>query len=162
MKLLHSINVDAITPAMELLPRRMDSFQARHQMLTIGLQESRLQYRKQIPNGPAHGLWQFEKGGVRGVLTHASTRLHARALCEKLEVEPTVPAVYDSLRFDDVLAAGFARLNLWWHAEPLPPLGAKDDAWNYYLFCWRPGKPHPHTWERYYDQVTEYMLCHEY
>lgn len=162
MTLLHQINLDAISPAMELLPKRMDSLLSRHLLLTTGLQEGKLIYRKQQPNGPAHGLWQFERGGVKGVLNHRSTRSYAESICGNRGVKPTISSVYEALPHDDILAAGFARLNYWWHSEPIPPLGAREQAWNYYLFCWRPGKPHRQTWNAHYDRATEYLLCHNY
>lgn len=55
----------------------MDSAAARCQMLAIGLQESRLQHRRQN-GGPARGFWQFEKGGgVKGILFHETAQERA-------------------------------------------------------------------------------------
>ncbi len=147
--------LNAVDPAMALLPASMDSREARVLMAAIGMQESRLIHRRQI-GGPAHGLWQFERGGgVRGVLRHAATEDHAVRLCRLLKVEPTVDAVYEQLEFDDVLAAGFARLNLWWHAARLPRIGDTEAAWAYYIATWRPGRPHLSTWPAMYRAALE-------
>ena len=61
----------AIEPALLLLPARMESAEATVMLLAIGLQESRLEHRRQI-KGPARSFWQAEKGGgmVHGVLRH--------------------------------------------------------------------------------------------
>ncbi|WP_454703469.1 hypothetical protein [Achromobacter pestifer] len=143
---LSDINQTAISPALALLPTKMDSPAARVMLLAIGLQESRFQHRRQI-NGPARGFWQFEQGGgVLGVLTHAASAALARQVCEARGVAPTTAAVYGRLENDDVLAAAFARLLLWTDAARLPAVDDKDSAWALYLRTWRPGKPHPNTW----------------
>ena len=52
----------AIDPALSLLPPVMDTRAARAMIISICLQESRLQHRRQI-GGPARGFAQFERGG---------------------------------------------------------------------------------------------------
>ena len=144
-----------LAQAYKLLPPRMNSDRATVLLLAIGLQESRLTARRQI-RGPARGLWQFEKGGgVRGVLKHPATAMDARVLCKVRDVAPTADAVYPQLEHDDVLAAGFARLNLWWLPDPLPALGDWATAWEQYLDAWRPGKPHAGTWGGLYAEALD-------
>lgn len=53
--LIEEIYETAIVPALELLPPKMSSKRAVVMMLAIGLQESRLIYRRQI-KGPAKDL----------------------------------------------------------------------------------------------------------
>lgn len=142
------------------LPAAMDTPQARVLLIAIGLQESRLTHRVQlikdkktgelVPRGPARGLWQFELGGgVAGVLNHRLVRDRARALTGYPKV--SAAEVHKRLSEDDVLAAQLARLLLWTDPKPLPTEAA--DAWNYYIRVWRPGKPHPQTWEAFWDQA---------
>lgn len=137
---------DAIEPALALLPSAMDSLAARVMLIAIGLQESGLTTLQQI-GGPAHGLWQAEKGGmVRGVLKNPRTMLSAARLCQARHVPATEADVYEALLTDDVLAAGIARLGLWADLAPLPAIGDVHGAWNCYLRNWRPGKPRPADW----------------
>ena len=144
-----------MSPALSLLPAKMDSAAARCQMLAIGLQESRFLHRRQI-GGPARGFWQFEKGGgVRGVLFHATTQEQAQVVCKARGVPATMDAVYEALDKDDVLAAAFARLLLWTDPRPLPALGDAGTAWALYQRTWRPGKPHPQTWGDLYSRALE-------
>ena len=151
---LSEIIKTGIDPALALLPAKMDTSAVRVMLLAIGLQESRFIHRRQI-GGPARGFWQYEKGGgVRGVLTHASTKEHAQAVCKARGVPATADAVYDALDKDDVLAAAFARLLLWSDPKTLPALGDADAAWALYLRTWRPGKPHPETWPDLYRQAV--------
>ena len=120
-------------------------------IIAICLQESRLQHRKQI-NGPARGFAQFERGGgVKGVMHHRATASFAAEVCKALSYEPTSNAVYDALSDNDVLAAVFARLLLYTLPRPLP--GPADEGWEQYLSAWRPGKPHPETWEAFYHEA---------
>ena len=131
-------------------------------LVAIGLQESRLIHRKQLPLrpgapfGPARGLWQFERGGgVTGVLTHPATKTIAAKLCREFDVVPAPSSVWNALAEDDVLAAAFARLLLWADPRPLPTIGARDEAWACYIRNWRPGKPHRHTWDSLYDAAVQ-------
>lgn len=162
-ELMRDVNDTIITPALRLLPRSMDSREARVMLLAIGMQESRLRDRWQIVDrrrpevrGPARGLWQFERGGgVTGVLNHSASRALARELCGVRGVVPAPSTVWTWLAEDDVLAAGFARLLLWTDPRPLPRLGQPDAAWGYYMDNWRPGKPHRRTWGAFYRQALE-------
>ncbi|MBS0430488.1 MAG: hypothetical protein JSR41_24645 [Proteobacteria bacterium] len=154
---LTEITERGINPALALLPARMDSYEARVMLLTIGQQESRFQYRRQMvgsppqPTGPAMGFWQFERGGgVKGVMTHPAVASLARMLCEARGVPFEADAIWRAIENDDVLAAGLARLLLFTDPKPLPDVKAVDSAWNYYVRTWRPGKPHAQTWPSYH------------
>lgn len=152
MNLLRQTIVDAIDPALALLPPALTSDNARVMMLAIGLQESELIHRYQVLSGggrgPARGLAQFEDGGgVKGVMTHASSRDLARELCEARGTAWDRRTIWQRLEFDDVLAMGFARLLLLTDPAPLPgPDAHPDISWAYYERNWRPGKPHPRKW----------------
>lgn len=145
---------DILNPSLDLLakiggPKR--DLRADVLLIAIAGQESNWESRVQHGNGPAHGLWQFERlGGVAGVLGDARTCLQARALCKRRGVMPEPRAVWNRLTEDDVLAAGFARLLLFTDPRSLPPIGEQDGAWRVYLKCWRPGKPRPDHWPRNY------------
>jgi len=147
-----------IDPALRILPPMMTSRRAMAMLLAIGMQESRLTHRKQI-NGPARGLWQFERGGgVAGVLRHPLTQGHAATLCWRCGNAGTTASVYHALESDDVLAAGFARLLLWTLPGALPARDDADGAWDQYIAAWRPGKPHRHTWDDFYREAWE-VVC---
>lgn len=154
----------AIDPALSLLPDRLDSAPAVLIMLAICGQEADFRYRRQLGNGPARGLWQFERGGgVRGVLTHPASRESAYALCAARGFEPVATSVHAALEADDVLAAGFSRLLLWTDPCRLPAAGDIEGAWQLYLRTWRPGAYTRGTptergalrakWARYYAQA---------
>lgn len=155
---LTEITERGINPALALLPARMDTFEARIMLLTIGQQESRFEHRRQLvgsppqPTGPAKSFWQGEKGGgmVRGVRTHPATAKLASMLYEARGIGPTDQAIWDAIENDDVLAAGLARLLLFTDPKPLPAVQEVDAAWNYYVRTWRPGKPHPDKWPSYH------------
>ena len=141
----------AIRPALRLLPANMDGQAASAQILAIALQESRCEHRRQI-GGPAHGYWQFEQGGgVRGVLRHPASKPYIRQVLAALDYDAPaeeLPEVcYIAIEHNDTLAAAFARLLLWTLPEALPGRDDVDEGWRQYLEAWRPGKPHPDTWE---------------
>lgn len=144
-----------IKPGLSLLPSRMDTPEARVQLVAIGLQESRFQHRRQI-GGPARGFWQFERGGgIAGVLTHRTTSQHIARVCANLRFDCTTKVCYEAVAFNDALACAFARLLLWTIPRPLPAIGQVDEAWSYYIEGWRPGKPHPQTWDELYEQAVK-------
>lgn len=156
---LKMITDTALNLGLALLPARMDTPEARVMLLAIGLQESRFVHRRQI-GGPARGFWQFEKGtrasrgGVWGVFLHAASRDHLATLCKARSVAGDPDAIYAALEYDDVLAAGVARLLLWTDPKALPPVGDADAGWALYLRTWRPGKPHPQTWPDLYREAA--------
>lgn len=143
-----------LTPALAMLPARMDSLRARRILLAIQAQEDTQQRRRQWPQGPARGLWMFEEqGGVHGVLRHQASADIAQQVCLVRHVKPEARAVWLQLEHDDVLAAAFARLLLWTDPKPIPDeIGA---AWAYYLRTWRPGKPHVSRWQANWNAAVE-------
>lgn len=146
---------DVLPKAYELLPASMASTRANVMLLAIGLQESNLEYRRQI-GGPARGLWQFEKGGgVKGVLTHKASKNIALDVCQALDIVPDADACYLALAENDILAACFARLLLFTDPKPLPDVNDTGGAWDYYNRIWRPGKPHPLRWHACHEKARE-------
>jgi len=143
--------------ALAELPKSMDTPAARVQLIAIALQESRLTTRDQIVKGkkpgvkgPALGLWQFELGGgVKGVLSHPASALHANHLV----FTSTSREVWLRLETDDKLAAQFARLLLLTDPRPFPKRGDAAGGWNYYVRNWRPGKPHAGTWGAFWREA---------
>ena len=148
---------NALEPALKLLPAKMDSLAGRAMIVSICLQESRLKYRAQI-GGPARGYAQFEReGGVIGVLSHASTRPHIRAVLAALDYSPDSDqsACYAAIEHNDILACAFARLLLWTLPDALPAQDDPGAGWSQYIKAWRPGKPHRETWNTFYEQAWE-------
>jgi hypothetical protein len=139
--------VQAIEPALALLPDAMTSDAARVMLLAIGRQESGFATRTQI-SGPARGFPQFEMGGVMGVMRHPASAEHCKDLCAERDVGYAPSLIYKALANDDVFAMGMARLLLWTDPRPLPALGDMQGAWNLYERCWRPGKPSYPRWHQ--------------
>lgn len=137
---LTEIYEKAIRPAYALLPANQRSREATALLLAIGLQESAFKYRRQI-KGPARGFWQFELGGgFRGVMQHRASADTACALSDaRGYAHMTEAEQFTQLEFDDVFAAGIARLLLWTDPQALPALNSPDEAFEYYLRNWRPG-----------------------
>lgn len=141
------LNAQILSPGLALLPIAMDSVKARVELLTINLQEDPQQLRRQMGNGPARGLWQFERGGgVKGVMGHHATTGHAHRLCVERGVEWDAAAIWSRLETDDLLACGFARLLLYSDPKPLPDVTDDAAGWDLYERTWRPGRPHPEKW----------------
>jgi hypothetical protein len=152
---LHRVNSLILTPALSLLPPQMDSLPARAMLISIGLQESRFEHRRQI-RGPARGFWQFELNGVRGVMRHRLTMERVNDMLTALQYGPlTSEELHPILEHNDTAAAVMARLLLWTLPQTLPARDQPVRGWDQYLDAWRPGKPHSHTWERFYQQAWE-------
>lgn len=147
----------AIDPALVLLRNELRSDAARAMMVAIALQESRIKHRKQI-GGPARGFWQFEVNGVRGVLNHAKTQPKIHEVLSALDYPPehwTPGNCHVAIEHNDVLAAAFARCNLWWLLGPLPRRSDPGEGWRQYMEAWRPGRPHRQTWDSLYEQAWD-------
>ncbi len=148
------VNRRIIPAAYALLPYRMADYHATALLLSIGLQESGFVTRRQGGGGPARGFWQFERGGVLGVLTHAASGRYVSPVLEALAYPPDPEGgVYELLEHNDVIAAVVARLLLWTDKAPLPPRDDPSGAWKLYLRLWRPGRPHPDTWAANYARA---------
>lgn len=130
----------AITPALCELPPMPAEAAAKQLLLTIAGVESGWLHRRQMGDGPARGLWQFERGGgVAGVLQHRATAALAAAALRRRQIPAAPDAAWRALEHDDVLAAIFARLLLLSDQAPLP--GDVVAGREVYLRTWRPGKP---------------------
>lgn len=170
---LAEITARGIDPAMKLLPCKMDSPEARVMLLAIGLQESDFRDRRQlitvtrggsrvkVPEGPAKSFWQGELTGgmVHYVPRHPATKELAAYLCQSRQVAFEDRAIWNAIEGDDVLAAGLARLLLYSDAAPLPALGKRQTAWNYYTRNWRPGKPNPKKWAGCYERAMDFLAA---
>lgn len=169
-ELLHQVTRTAVDPALEILPRHLDTDRARVMLLAIGLQESGLEHRWQIVDrnrpeikGPARGLEQFElgskasRGGVWGVYLHRASHELLRELCRARNLGFEPRNVWGQLEHDDVLAMGVARLLLLTDPQPLPAVDDQRAAWKYYLRTWRPGKPKPQPWPGHHDRARAFV-----
>lgn len=136
----------ALGPAFFLLPGKMDKPEARALLIAIALQESALKKRRQFGKGPARSYLQFERAGVRGVLTHKASRAYAKDVCGALDIPATGPAVHQAIEFSDVLAVCFARLLLWTIPLALPTVDQPEEAYAQYVAAWRPGREHSRDW----------------
>jgi len=141
-----------IYPGLALLPKQMYSPSAIAMLLTIGFQESRFSYRRQI-GGPARGFYQFEQGGgVAGVLKHYQTAIIINGILDRLQYDRNISTSYAAIEHNDALATAYARLLLWTLPDSLPQKDECDRSWEQYLEAWRPGKPHRQTWNEFYRQ----------
>ena len=146
--------------ALSYLPGQMNSPGAKAELLAIGGQESDgFNARVQYGGGPAHGFWQFEKGGaVKGVLTHPSTSIIIQPVLHVLRYSADINACYEAITHNDVLACVFARLLLWTVPGSLPTVNEPDKGWHQYLSGWNPGKPHPKTWAKNFAEGWQTVL----
>lgn len=142
----------AIIPAFDELAALgiPDSPQARRFVLAISMQESGLRHRRQVVNGtesgPASSFWQFEQGGgCKGVLNHKLTAQRMNLLCQSYNVEPSTSALWEAIRYNDILGAACARLLIYTLPHKLPETAV--EGWEQYIEVWRPGKPREETWE---------------
>lgn len=134
----------------------------------IALQESDYRERQQLSKGsskwwdstetPAVSFWQFENIGTLEVLGNRATRSDALSLLELLGYPEHLPTIRAAMVNNDFLAAGFARLALWRHPDPLPSQFEEEKAWEYYLKIWAPGKPKRERWDERYKLAWETVL----
>ena len=147
------LRAHVLPAAYAVLPKAMQSPAATAMLIAIALQESKCCHRRQL-GGPARGLWQFELGGLRGVLSHKASKPHLANALEALSYpvtdDATVP--YVAIEHNDVLAAVCARLLLWTLPAPLPGPQEPSVGWGACLSAWRPGKPHRETWDAHYAE----------
>ena len=165
------VNIDAVIwhvyryifPAtFALLPGQMDSPTARAMLLAIALQESAGFARQQggtkirEGEGPAKGLWQFERKGGCAEVLEADLRPFVLSVCENLGYPaPTFNSLHEAIEHNDVLACALARLLLWKDPRLMPDSTQPGKGWQIYLDRWRPGKPHPDKWPANFARAWE-------
>ena len=105
------LRAHVLPAAYAVLPKAMQSPAATAMLIAIALQESKCCHRRQL-GGPARGLWQFELGGLRGVLSHKASKPHLANALEALSYpvtdDATVP--YVAIEHNDVLEIGRAHV----------------------------------------------------
>jgi hypothetical protein len=142
--------------ALSLLPPEYDTPAARRLMIAIALQESGCKARRQHGNGPARSLWQFERIGIEGLLTKvdkAKTSGRIAEISAFVGIRPVVDDIHAAIEHNDILAAVCARLLMFVSPRPVPT--ASDEAWDFYLKQWRPGKPRQETWPANWAKACE-------
>ena len=86
-------------------------------------------------------------------MMHPKTLKHAVDLCGYLGVGFSKWEIHRAIEGNDLLMAGFSRLLLLPDPKPLPGLYQVEEAWDYYLRNWRPGKPHKDSWGNIWAMV---------
>lgn len=150
----------AVKPAMAELELQgiPDNVHAQRFLLAIALQESGLRHRRQVvsggqENGPAASYWQFEQGGgCKGVLTHKAVAAKMLNICAAYDVNPTPQGLWEAMRFNDIVAACAARLLIYTLPSKLPTTAR--EGWEQYISAWRPGQPHPGSWNGHWDTAA--------
>lgn len=163
-----------LRPAMQTLVKlgfkgSIDS-RVEQMLLTISGQEADFKFRDQqeIINGrmvdgalgPALGLLQFEKGtmssrgGVSGVMLHASSRVWMQAACAEFKIAFDNDSIWRAQKTNDLFAFITGRLLLF--TDPYAVPTDVNAAWTCYAQrLWRPGKPHPSKWPGYWKTAQE-------
>lgn len=121
-------------------------------LMAIAGQESGWSARLQFPVPYARGYWQFEAAGVGYVIG----RPELVASCADLDIP--LSHVHEAIAWNDLLAYAVARMTLWLDPAALPIHGDCAGGWDYYLRCWRPGRPRPDDWSGCYRQAMTAML----
>jgi hypothetical protein len=138
-----------IPAAYDLLPPQMASPEATAMLLAIAFQESRCYARCQV-KGPARSFYQFELGGVTGVMKHGASARPLVVALQTLAYPNDALTIHEAMAHNDVLATVCARLLLWTLPSPLPAKHDPEAGWQTYIKAWRPGKPHRHSWDLAY------------
>jgi hypothetical protein len=156
----HRLLTTAINPALAELELQgiPQNIHAARILLAIAMQESGLRYRRQVvaggqETGPAASYWQFERGGgCVGVMTHKAVASKMINICGAYDISPTASALWEAMRYNDIVAACAARALIYTLPKKLPT--TVDEGWSQYLAAWRPGKPHPNTWAAHWHAAT--------
>lgn len=135
-----------------ILPPKFDTPEAWAMLFAIASQESRLDARRQI-GGPARGFWQFEFGGLKGVLNHKAAGPIIKSVLARLDYDELPDTSYTAIEHNDVLAFAYARCLLYSLPMPLPKQGETELGWQQYFAVWRPGKPYRSTWDAFYNDA---------
>ena len=144
----------AVDPALDWLAglEVEPSDAARVLLVAIAQQESGWFSRRQMPQGPARGLWQMEPETVKLIMLRPTSGPIAQTLLREAMIGQTPRSAYEAITHHDVVAACFARLLLLADRHQLPETQAA--AWLCYRRVWRPGRPRPESWPASWASAT--------
>lgn len=158
--------VSTVVPGLQLLtdaygnmPRRaipwQDDNEGRLLMLAYAGQETIWENTQQWGGGPGRGPWQLDEPTIGLVLTNPASSIIMHAVCGSIGLPADAAVVYQSLLQRPRLSATIARGDIWCDPRPLAPYGNAQAAWEQYDEEWRPGRPHPAYWARFYYAALE-------
>jgi hypothetical protein len=161
------IYTHTLPAALSLLPGKMDSPQARAQMMAIGLHESGFVARQQggtkkkPGEGPAKSFWQFEKnGGVAECLTDPIIKPILLPILDLLGYPRwTAADIHEAMEHNDTVAAVMTRLLLWKDPRTMAESNEPQKGYVIYLARWRPNpdaaKRHAPEWPGHFKSAWE-------
>ncbi|MGH8710125.1 MAG: hypothetical protein ACREVA_02220 [Burkholderiales bacterium] len=127
----------AIPSGLSLLPRLMNTSEARVMLLAIGLQESRFEHRVQAET---KSYWQFTLKEVHKIVKHSpSTTELVKDAVELLGYTFDVSTIYNKIEDNDTLAVVVARLLLYKSKRKLPVARDAVEGGKQYVELWQPG-----------------------
>lgn len=141
-----------MAPAWKILqmPAAIDTLESRVQMIATAGQESGWSDRKQDPSGIARGFWQCEIEAIASVQAGKRTGPFLKTVCDLLDIPADTATIYEAIAWNDALAYAVGRGIYLQDPLPLPGIGSALASWECYLRNWRPGKPRPDAWDRFY------------
>jgi hypothetical protein len=107
-----------LEPALQAMT--MYSVDAMYLMAATGFVESKLTHLKQIPNGPALGLWQIEWTTYIDCLRYLALRDELRDKILLYLDRQNFPTQPSALISDLALGTCIARIKYWMQPEPIP------------------------------------------
>lgn len=143
--------------AYALLPPALKSTGATAFVLAAGLQESQFYHRRQMGGGPARSLWQFERGGLRGVMEHRKSQPMMLSVLSALRIPLTVDDCFAAIEFNDTLGFAAARLLIYTIPRPIPTRNDPNEGWSQYsgVHGWFPGDPKRATWDGNFERAWD-------
>ena len=119
-----------IEPALRALD--MYSVDAMYLMAATAFIESKLTHIKQIPNGPALGIYQIEWTTYIDCLRYLTLRDELRDKVLLYLDRQNFPTQQSALVSDLALSTCIARIKYWMQPEPLPSYKDRHAQWEYY------------------------------
>lgn len=153
-----TFNTQILVPALAFIRGNLKNIPAsveEHTMLlAIAGVESAWSQRTQQPVAYAHSFYQFERGGVLGLMRDDETSKQVAVLCGMASVPFQSTAIWNYMAKPeaDNFSAAMARLLLWTDPRPLPK--NEVDGYQCYLRLWRPGAPYKDRWLSVYGQAV--------
>lgn len=151
-------NTQILVPALAFIRANLKAIPAsveEHTMLlAIAGVESAWSQRTQQPVAYAHSFWQWERGGVLGLMRDDETSKQVAVLCGMAGVPFQSTGIWNYMAKPeaDNFSAAMSRLLLWTDPSPLPK--TMDDGFDYYVRNWRPGKPYEPRWAAVWSQAV--------
>lgn len=125
---------------------RLDSQEARLQMMATAGYESNWTFKAQLGSPIALGYWMNQENAVSLLLNNPTSADILRLVASRLGLMADAATLHQASKDNELVGYTIARLLAFCDPHPLPPIGDEEACWQAYLRAQNPGVKNKTRW----------------